>query len=498
MTKNAEYPSEDAPRVLVVDDEARIRSACQLVLEESGYAVSLAADGEKGLAQLGAEHFDIILLDLMMPTLSGFEVLAEVKSIHPDTVVIVITGYATLEHSVEAMKQGAFDFIPKPFTPEHLRVVVAKALTHIQALNDIAETHSRIRTMVNRLADGVLCTNHEGRVVLANPAFLRMVGRPAESVEGVLVEEIVNFEQLREMIATAQTMAPDILGEQTAEFTSGVGHDEAEDLVISARSVPFRDRRGRSLGVITVLHDITALKRMDRMKSEFVSMVSHEIRGPMNSVQMQLQVVLEGLAGELTEKQRDILERAVAKIVNLGQMTTELLDLSRIESGLISQEREQVDMAELIREQVAFHGPRADSAGHQLKLDLPDNLPPLLAHRRNMEEILSNLITNAIKYTLPGGTILISARAKGDNLCIAVQDSGLGIAPEDQKRIFQRFYRIKARGTRHIQGTGLGLSLVKKIVDAHHGRIRVESRPGAGSTFIVDLPLSNGADPGPR
>lgn len=489
MTAEAEYPSEDTPRILVVDDEARIRSACQLVLEETGYNVSLASEGRQGLERLRAEHFDIILLDLMMPSLSGFEVLAEVKSIHPDTAVIVITGYATLEHSVEAMKKGAFDFIPKPFTPEHLRVTVAKALTHIQALNDISETRSRIRTMVNRLSDGVLCTNRDNRIVLANPAFLRMMGRPVESVVGLPLDEIAILNPLKEMIDTALKMPEDTFTEQTAELVNAP-EDGGEELVIGVRCVPFRDRRKRNLGVITVLHDITTLKHMDRMKSEFVSMVSHEIRGPMNSVQMQLRVVLDGLAGEVTEKQRDILEKAAAKLGNLGQMTSELLDLARIESGLISQEREQVDLVALIRDQVAFHGPRASSTGHHLEMDLPDRLPPLLAHRRNMEEVISNLITNAIKYAPQGGPIYISAKSQGDHLSVRVRDTGIGIEPEDRKKVFKRFYRVKAGETRFIQGTGLGLSLVKKIVEAHHGSIRVVSKPGTGSTFIVDLPAN--------
>jgi two-component system, OmpR family, phosphate regulon sensor histidine kinase PhoR len=488
-----DYPAEDVPRVLVIDDEERIRGACQLVLEESGYDVSLAANGIQGLEQLKLEHYDIVLLDLMMPSLSGFDVLAEVKSIHPDTVVIVITGYATLEHSVEAMKKGAFDFIPKPFTPEHLRITVAKALTHIRTLYDIAETRSRIRAMVNRLSDGVMCTNRENRIVLANPAFLRMIGRSVEPVSGLLVDEVVIIDPLRTMVGSVLETAPEAFAEQSREFTL-TEEDTGKEKIISARCAPFRDRRERNLGVITVLHDITALKQIDRMKSEFVSMVSHEIRGPMNSVQMQLQVVLDGLAGELTQEQRGILERASGKIGSLCQMTSELLDLARIESGLTSLERERVDMTELIRDQVALHGPRAADAGIGMEMDLPATLPPLLGHRRSLEEVLSNLITNAIKYTPAGGQIRVSARVKQNYVCIEVRDTGLGIANEDQKRIFQRFYRVKNVQTRQIQGTGLGLSLVKKIVNAHQGSIRVESQPGVGSTFFIDLPMNSDGD----
>jgi signal transduction histidine kinase len=254
------------------------------------------------------------------------------------------------------------------------------------------------------------------------------------------------------------------------------------------RCAPFRDRNGRNLGVITVVHDITPLKQMDRMKSQFVSTVSHEIQSPMNSVLMQLKVILDGLAGDLTEKQRDILTRASEKIDNLSHLAAELLNLARIESGLICLEREPLDMAPLLRDQVAFQLPRAEAESIRLELDAPPTLPLILANRQNMEEVLSNLITNAIKYSPGGGRVTISASLTDDYLTIRVQDTGLGISPEDQTLIFQQFFRVKNEQTRLIQGTGLGLAIVKRILESHEGRIKVDSRPGEGSTFIVFLP----------
>lgn len=488
MIIEGEVQTHYTPRILVVDDKARIREACKSVLEECGYEVSLASNGLEALASIPAEHYDIILLDLMMPEMSGFEVLAKVKSLDPDTVVIVITGYATLEHSVDAMKKGAFDFIPKPFTPDHLRVTVAKAIEYTRALWDIADTRSRLRTMVNHISDGVMCTNHQNKVALANPAFLRMIGCQASSMIGRGVEEFINIPRIREMISQALNMPELEFSELTEEITLN-GQNRPEELVLSIHCAPFRARNGRNLGVITVLHDITALKRMDRMKSQFVSTVSHEIQSPMNSVMMQIQVILDGLAGDLTEKQRSILTRASQKINNLARMASELLDLARIESGLISLEREPVDMSAIIRDQVAFHLPKAESESIRLEIDVPEVLPPILANRRNMEEVLSNLITNAIKYSPDGGQVLVSAFAENDSLCIRVKDSGLGISPEDLKLIFKQFYRIKNEKTRYINGTGLGLAIVKSILESHQGRIKVESRPGEGSTFIVFLPV---------
>jgi two-component system phosphate regulon sensor histidine kinase PhoR len=476
------------PRILVVDDETRIRDACKLVLEECGYEVKLASSGILALDHISADHYDIILLDLMMPEMSGFDVLIKIKSLDPDAVIIVISGYATLEHSVEAMKKGAFDFIPKPFTPDHLRVTVAKAIEYTRTLRDIADTRSRLRTMVNHISDGVMCTNQQNQVALANPAFLRMVGCSAPSAIGWDMDEVVRIPQIKNMVSRALEMPESEFAEVTDEISLN-GNNRPEEAILSIRCAPFRDRNGKNFGVITILHDITALKRMDRMKSQFVSTVNHEIQSPLNTVMMQIQVVLDGLAGELSEKQHNILSRVSQKIDNLARMSSELLDLAKIESGLISLEREPVDLSALIRDQVTFHLTRAESQSIRLVADLPDTLPPVLANRRNMEAVLTNLITNAIKYSPDGGRVTVSASVETDYLCVRVKDTGIGISPDNLKLIFQQFYRVKNEKTRYINGTGLGLAIVKRIVESHEGRIQVESRLGEGSTFIVFLPL---------
>lgn len=490
MTTETEIQTYYPPRILVVDDEPRIREACKLVLEECGYEVSLASSGVQAIEGISSEHYDIILLDLMMPEMSGFDALVKIKALDPGTVVIVITGYATLEHSVEAMKKGAFDFIPKPFTPDHLRVTVSKAIDYTRALWDIADSRSRLRTMVNHITDGVMCTNHQNQIALANPAFLRMVGCPAPSAIGWAMEEVVNILPIKDMVNRALKMPESEFSELIEEITLN-GNNRPEEVVLSIRCAPFRDPNGRNLGVITVLHDITALKRMDRMKSQFVATVNHEIQSPLNTVMMQIQVIIAGLAGELSQKQQTILSRVLQKLNNLARMASDLLDLARIESGLISLEREPVDMMAVIRDQVAFHQPRAEAQSVLLGVEGPATLPPVLANRRNMEGVISNLITNAIKYSPDGGQVTVSASAEKEYLCIRVKDSGIGIAREDLKLIFQQFYRVKNEKTRPINGTGLGLAIVKRIVESHEGRIKVESRPGEGSTFTVLLPMGS-------
>jgi two-component system phosphate regulon sensor histidine kinase PhoR len=475
-------------KILVVDDEKRIRDACHTMLANEGFEVALAENGFAGLKKIEEEHFDIILLDLMMPGMRGIDLLTHVKGKHPDTLVIVITGYATLEHAIEAMKKGAFDFISKPFSPQDLRNVTGKAIEYIRTLEDIAHEKSRMRVLINHISDGVMATDAQRKVALANPAFLKMIGHKGESAIGKPVKDLIDNEILLQVIDKALSMPADEFGEVTEEFAGGALAD-TEEAVVAVRCVPFRDRLNRNLGTVTVMHDITASKRMDQMKSDFVSMVAHEIKSPMNSVLALVKVIQDGLAGDLTGKQQEMLGRVSEKIKGLTDMASELLDLARIESGLITMEKEKLDLEPLLHEQVRFHEARARSKQINLGIDPLPGLSPLLANKRSIEEVISNLITNAIRYTPEGGSVTVSASAKKDYVRVSVKDTGYGIGKEDLDRIFERFYRVKTDQTRFITGTGLGLAIVKSIVDAHNGLIEVESEIGQGSTFHVDLPV---------
>lgn len=489
MVQGHSEHSHITPHILVIDDESRIRDACRMVLTAMGFKVATAPDGVQGLDMIEENHYDILLLDLMMPNISGFDVLSRVRDIDPDTVVIVITGYATLEHSIEAMKKGAFDFIPKPFTPDQLRAVVTKSLRYTRALQDIATSKSRTRVMVNKLMDGVLITDTEKRIVLANPAFRHMIAYQGSTPLGDTVNKFISDATLLQSIDQALAMPPGKFKEITHELTTTTSGGN-EERIFSVRCAPFRGRTDYNLGTITVLHDITAVKKMDQMKSDFVSMVSHEIRSPINSLLMQLKIILDGLAGDTTEKQREILERASDKMLNLNNLVTELLDLSRIESGLVAHEKETVDVMALLEDQANFHQPYASKKDMSINLEIDGELPPLLANPRHLEEVFSNLVTNAIKYSPEGGHIRISAAVENDYLRTQVADSGFGISEEDLDKIFTRFYRVKDDNTRTIHGTGLGLAIVKSIIDSLHGNITVKSEPGKGTEFTILLPLN--------
>ena len=490
MAKENQGEVSAITKILVVDDEARIRDVCSELLINEGFAVSTAESGYSGLKMIDQEHFDIILLDLMMPGLSGIDLLTHVRSHHTDTLVVVITGYATLEHAIEAMKKGAFDFIAKPFSPEDLRIVVAKAIEYIRTLQDIANEKSRMRALINHLAGGVLATDNRKRIALANPAFLKMIEYRGKDVIGQPLENVVTNKELSRMIDQALSMPGGEFAEITEEFNHGALSRD-EDRVLGVRCVPFRDRLGRTMGTVTVMHDITAQKKKDQMKSDFVSMVAHEVQNPLNSILAQLKVIQDGLAGEVTEKQAHMLGRVSEKVTMLSSLAKELLDLAKIESGLIMQERERLDLGSILENQVALYQAKANSRNIRLILEPIPELKPILGNKVNIEEVISNLVSNAVKYTPDGGEIRVSAAMEDHHVCITVKDTGMGIPEKDLGRIFDRFFRVKNDKTRSISGTGLGLAIVKSIVEAHNGMIHVQSAPDQGTTFQVLLPLAS-------
>jgi signal transduction histidine kinase len=240
---------------------------------------------------------------------------------------------------------------------------------------------------------------------------------------------------------------------------------------------------------VTVLRDIGLLKAMDRMKSDFVAMVSHELRAPLASVEQQLSVILAGILGEINEQQRGMVTRAKERTHGLICLINDLLDLAKIEAGVVVQYRERLSIAEVLEKAVEILKGEAESKNLNLHLSPAPSLPPVMADRRNMEEVFLNLLSNAIKYTGEGGWVRVEARPEGGYLCVQVEDNGIGISPEDLPHIFDKFYRVKNAQTRKIVGTGLGLPIVKRILEAHLGTVEVESRPGSGSKFRVYLPL---------
>jgi signal transduction histidine kinase len=271
--------------------------------------------------------------------------------------------------------------------------------------------------------------------------------------------------------------------ENAATRTEEIMLPDGRTLYGSASAIISGD--GQAIGRVAVLRDITYLKELDAMKSEFVATVSHDLRAPLTY--MRGYATMLPMVGSLSTKQQDYAEKIMAGIEQMTELIDDLLDLGRIEAG-VGMVREDAALADIIRTVVEAQAGQAIAHGLSLKTGyLPERTiqsdPGLMRHA------VTNLIDNAIKYTPSGGSILVEVEERDDCMVVVVADTGIGIAPADQARLFERFYRVKRRETIDIKGTGLGLAIVKSIAQWHGGRVWVESQLGSGSTFYFLVPL---------
>ena len=232
------------------------------------------------------------------------------------------------------------------------------------------------------------------------------------------------------------------------------------------------------------------VSRMERAKSRYMRKVSHELRGPLGTIQMALKVVLEGLSGELPEKSRDMIRRAERRAGELGQLTQDLLALARARESPLAVEAEPLNLGALAEELITEMRASADDAGVSLSLDVEPNLPIMHGDATGLRQMVGNLLSNAIRYTPRGGTVAVRVSRAEGQLCLEVSDTGIGIPPEDQARVFDEFFRSVNARTHTAEGTGLGLTIVKAVVEQHHGSVTLHSTPGQGTRFVVRFPVS--------
>jgi two-component system phosphate regulon sensor histidine kinase PhoR len=491
--------SAETIKVLLVDDERRFRDTSQRFLKGRGFDVIQAENGQVALDTLKRNSVDLILLDLKMPVMGGEEFLRTARPLYPDIPVIVMTGHGTLDIAVECMKKGAYDFVTKPFELEQLVIAMERAVEKrdlerkarryqeeiVQNLLDLNTDKKRLETIFNCVADGIMVTNKNLEIVLHNPALSRLLDLPGPIEGSVPVSEVINDDSL---IETLKRIQKEEAGERqfiSQEIRLG---NKILRAISTANLEPDRRVFWTVSGAVTVIEDVTVFRQLDQMKSDFVNMVAHELRSPLVSIRQLQSVLSEGLAGPLQEKQMDFVNRGIRKIDALLGLINDLLDVAKLEAGRLVQRQVPTDIGRLIEEMVALMEPRAKDQGITIHY-VCENLKPVLADPKNMEEILNNLLSNAINYSPDGGEVRIGAKVVGEFLEIKVSDQGVGIPPEEVPKIFEKFYRVKHPKTRNVAGTGLGLSIVKGIVEAHRGFIDVESVAAKGTTFRILLPI---------
>ncbi|HUS73624.1 MAG TPA: hybrid sensor histidine kinase/response regulator [Sedimentisphaerales bacterium] len=356
--------------ILVIDDEESMRDSCCQVLAKDGYRTETAEDGSSGLRKIKETHPDLILVDIKMPGISGMELLEKVADIDPNVVSVVITGYATVESAVEAMKRNAYDYLPKPFSPDQLRIVTRRGLER------------------RRLA-----------------------------------LESARLQQEKEM-----------------------------------------------------------------MKKNFITLVSHQLRAPLTCVKQCFGVIQEGFTGEVASKQKEMIEIVGKRIDGLIQLINDWLDMSRIEAGNLTEEFKPLDIVNVLLDTIDTLKPLAETKKVTLKTDFCDAGRLVQGDQESLKQAFTNLVTNAINYNRDGGTVGILTGSENNNVLVEISDTGIGISQENLPFIFDDFFRVKTKDTCGVAGSGLGLTIVKRIIEAHNGCIMVVSQLGEGTTFRILLP----------
>lgn len=369
--------------ILVIDDEIGICEGIQRALEPEGFQVSIALEGKSGLALVRENDFDLVLLDVKMPEISGLDLIGMIHQIDPEIICIIITGYATVEMAVSAIKQGAYDFLTKPFSVDILLLAVNQGLER-RMLSLEAKRAARVKAEMQKLA-----------------------------------EEKIRLEEL------------------------------------------------------------------DRAKKQFIRLVTHELQSPVAAVENYLKLILEGYVP--TEDQKGILEKCIVRTREERKLIADLLELGHLEM-IESFQVSRINPGEILEQVIEELREVIDQKDLGLLVEVDKNIPEITASPEQIKSVWSNLLSNAVKFTPDRGEIAIGLQYKNGTLMGRVQDTGIGIPLEDQEKLFTEFFRAENAKQAGVPGTGLGLVVVKRIIEGLGGKIKVKSKPGFGATFQFKIP----------
>jgi PAS domain S-box-containing protein len=372
---------------------------------------------------------------------------------------------------------------------EVYRLISQQAQELGQMFRQQQEQATEREAILTSIADGVVVNDVEGNIILVNPA--------AERILGVSEKELLS-QDFNDLFAAfgsqgeeeAAAAMEGLLNTSVPEVAKSYKINlEADNRVIHALLSPVLSLRGDFMGVVTIFRDVTKEVEADRAKSEFVSTVSHELRTPMTAIKGYTDLLHAGAAGPINAEQKRFLSTIKSNTDRLTALINDLLDISRMETGRIRFEPRPLQIGEVVADVVNVLAGPAENKNLSLNYEVAAGLPDVMGDRDRLHQVLTNLIGNAIRYTLDGGEIDVKVYLVERAVRVDVRDTGIGIAPEDMAHLFERFYRADHPLVQETRGTGLGLSIVKMFIEMHGGRIWVESEPDEGSTFTFILPI---------
>jgi two-component system phosphate regulon sensor histidine kinase PhoR len=362
---------------------------------------------------------------------------------------------------------------------DKLAVSLSETAAHLDlTIRTLRDERNLSAAILGSMVEGVVVVDAADRVVFSNPGFAEILGLDMPPRIGSVLLESVRQTELIEAVRNVLRGEPAV----HAEIVTGTLRQRF--FAATATAV----RGGETSGAVLVLHDITDLRKLERVRRDFIANVSHEFRTPLTAIQGFAETLLAGAIDDPQNRLR-FLEIILEHSRRLARLTEDLLMLSKMDADRLELEIRRLSASQFVEGCIETTQRPAAEKDLRISVNLPQNVPDIAADRRRLAEVLQNLLDNAIQYTPPGGQIVVSASANGAEVTFTVSDTGIGIPQADQPRIFERFYRVDVARSREVGGTGLGLSIAKHLVEVHGGRIWVESEVGQGSQFHFTVPI---------
>ncbi len=521
-------------RILVVDDSQTMRESVVRILANEKYITQEAANGAEGLEMALADPPDLILIDLEMPLMTGLEVVDALSSRKVEIPIILMTSHGSEALAVELFRKGVKNYLIKPFDSEEVIRAIDRALTEVRlrkerdtlTQNLIAanqELRDRVRELDTLYQVGKSVTSVLSRVQLlerimdavfyitkAEEATILLINEETGQLQPELHRQRVEGEigrasrrSAKELMRRASATGESIGAEAMHAAPLKVG-DKIIGVLLAGNRVsgsPFSEHKQQLLLALTDYaaialenaHLYENLHQANQAKSEFVSLVAHELKQPMTSIRGYADMLVRGGAGPITSQQEQFVDAIRGSTERMQKLIFDLQDISRIETGQMSLEIAPTDLKSILEIASREMQGQLKAKSQKLIVNAPENLPHVKADSSRLMQIIANLFSNAHKYTPEGGRIRARAWPQDEYVHCAVTDNGIGMSEEELTKLFTKFFRAEAPGLESVPGTGLGLCIVKNLVELQGGEIEVSSKVGRGSTFAFTLPIASEA-----
>lgn len=493
-------------RILVVEDEVIVARTIASQLSQLGYIVTgTASSGTVAIAKASETRPQLVLMDIVLKgEMDGITAAGYIRE-HLDIPVIFLTAYGD-EHTLERAKiTQPFGYIVKPFTIKDLRIAIEIGLLKHQLELELRENRDQLATLLNSMSDAVIATNEQEIVTFINPAAQMLTGWKEKDALGKNVTDILQIvDEVTE--ATLENPVTKVLREQQVvylgEFTSLITKD-GKKVPIGDSASPLKRRPDNISGVVVVFWDLSERRQtemleqaldkeqeLNRLKSLFISTVSHEFRNPLTVIQTAVELIEIQGTNLAESKKNTYLKRIQGAVQSMKKLMEDVLFMGRAEAGKLECNPALLNLEQFCQELIAEFS-TIESRPHEIIFTCHSHHTNAVMDEQLLQYLFGNLLSNAVKYSPQGGQIHfdLTCDSVAGVATFQVKDQGIGIPEADKNRLFESFYR--ASNVKTIQGTGLGLVIVKRCIDAHKGEIQVTSEVGVGTTFTIILPLNN-------